>query len=67
VDDGIGLVDTPSGGHGIGRSIMEFRARSIGADLTFTAVPTGGLRVECLLSCPNKGLDEPTATGPATR
>ena len=45
-DDGIGLVNV-SGGHGIGRSIMEFRARSIGAELTFTAVPTGGLRVEC--------------------
>jgi two-component system sensor histidine kinase UhpB len=50
-DDGIGLVETPSGGHGIGRSIMEFRARSIGAQLAFTAVPGGGLRVECLLTC----------------
>jgi signal transduction histidine kinase len=65
-DDGIGLVESPRGGHGIGRSIMEFRARSIGAELTFTAVPGGGLRVECLLSCPNKGLDKPTAIDPAT-
>ena len=54
-DDGIGLVE-PLSGHGIGRSIMEFRARSIGAELSFTAVPNGGLRVECLLPCPNKDL-----------
>jgi two-component system sensor histidine kinase UhpB len=62
-DDGIGLVETPVGGHGIGRSIMEFRARSIGAQLTFTAVPTGGLRVECLLSCPDTALAEPPDSG----
>jgi signal transduction histidine kinase len=66
-DDGIGLAEPSRGGHGIGRSIMEFRARSIGAELRFTAVPTGGLRVECLLPCPNEGLGEPTATGPANR
>jgi two-component system sensor histidine kinase UhpB len=51
-DNGIGLVE-PLSGRGIGRSIMEFRARSIGAELSFTAVPTGGLRVDCLLSRPN--------------
>jgi len=50
-DDGVGLVDTPNGEHGIGRSIMEFRAGSIGAHLTFIAVPSGGLRVECTLGC----------------
>jgi two-component system sensor histidine kinase UhpB len=66
-DDGIGLVETSSGGHGIGRSIMEFRARSIGAELTFTAVSTGGLRVECLLSCSNTVWGESPASGISTR
>ena len=36
---------------GMGRSIMEYRARSIGADLRFTPLATGGLRVECRLPC----------------
>ena len=58
-DDGIGLVEPSSGGHGIGRSIMEFRARNIGAELSFTAVPTGGLRVECLLLCPLTSVGRP--------
>jgi two-component system sensor histidine kinase UhpB len=62
-DDGIGLAEPLSGGHGIGRSIMEFRARSIGAELAFSAVPTGGLRVECRLSCPSTASVEPTDTG----
>jgi signal transduction histidine kinase len=63
-DDGIGLVETPSG-HGIGRSIMEFRARSIGAQLSFTAVPGGGLRVECLLPCPSTASSNPPEPGGA--
>jgi signal transduction histidine kinase len=50
-DDGVGLVDTSSRKVGIGRSIMDFRAGNIGARLMFTAVPTGGLRVECSLDC----------------
>lgn len=57
-DDGVGMNDIADGcgtgsfpPHGIGRSIMEFRARSIGADLNFTSVPTGGLRVECSIAC----------------
>jgi two-component system, NarL family, sensor histidine kinase UhpB len=49
-DDGIGPIDTASRDRGIGRTIMEFRARSIGAELTFTAVPSGGLRVECIFA-----------------
>lgn len=60
-DDGIGLVEPD--GHGIGRSIMEFRARSIGAELAFIAVPTGGLRVECQLFCSNTVSGEPTDAG----
>jgi two-component system sensor histidine kinase UhpB len=61
-DDGIGLVEASKAGHGIGRSIMEFRARSIGAELSFTAVPTGGLRIDCLLRCPNTSPDESPVT-----
>ena len=47
-DDGIGLSEA-LGCKGIGISIMEFRARSIGADLAFAAVSTGGLKVTCCL------------------
>jgi two-component system sensor histidine kinase UhpB len=59
-DDGIGFPEPLNNGHGIGRSIMEFRAQSIGAELLFTAVPSGGLRVDCLLSCLKAGSGEPT-------
>jgi two-component system sensor histidine kinase UhpB len=62
-DDGIGLVEPLSGGHRIGRSIMEFRTRSINAQLSFTAVPTGGLLVECLLSFQNTALTNPPEPG----
>jgi two-component system sensor histidine kinase UhpB len=50
-DDGVGLGETAGRNHGIGRSIMEFRARSIGAELQLTARPGGGLRIECTLRC----------------
>ena len=50
-DDGVGIVETPGRDLGIGRSIMEFRACSIGAELTFSAVTGGGLRVECSVVC----------------
>jgi two-component system sensor histidine kinase UhpB len=58
-DDGVGLMDTSSRERGIGRSIMEFRASSIGACLRFTAVSSGGLRVECSLD--RSSLDDGTA------
>jgi len=50
-DDGVGLGDSSSRDGGLGRSIMEFRAGSIGAHLAFTAAADGGLRVECKLEC----------------
>ena len=61
-DDGIGLVEaagSESGAEpqGIGRSIMEYRARAIGADLLFTPIPTGGLRVECRICGSVDGAD----------
>jgi hypothetical protein len=50
-DDGVGLIETHGPQQGIGRSIMEFRARSIGATLSYRNLPTGGLRVECHVEC----------------
>ncbi len=44
-DDGIGLAaDAP---HGLGLSIMRYRARSLGAQLSFSDQPHGGLLVVC--------------------
>jgi signal transduction histidine kinase len=51
-DNGVGLKSATDGQPGIGRAVMEYRARSIGAELFFTEVPTGGLRVECILRVP---------------
>jgi signal transduction histidine kinase len=51
-DNGVGLADAKEEQSGIGRAIMEYRARSIGATIAFTEVPTGGLKVECTLSVP---------------
>jgi signal transduction histidine kinase len=51
-DNGVGLSDASEEQPGIGRAIMEYRARSIGAEISFTEVSTGGLRVECLLPVP---------------
>jgi signal transduction histidine kinase len=52
-DDGIGLHKAADRNLGIGLSIMEYRARSIGATLSFAEAPGGGLRVECVLQCRN--------------
>jgi signal transduction histidine kinase len=49
-DDGVGRPDASNNDGGMGRHIMEYRARNIGAELTFVAVPTGGLRVECRMA-----------------
>jgi signal transduction histidine kinase len=48
-DDGSGpvILDRPNAG--IGRSVMSYRAQSIGAELRFLPLPQGGLRVECRL------------------
>ena len=50
-DDGVGLIQTDGCDRGIGRSIMEFRAQSIGAELRLNERPAGGLRIECTLRC----------------
>jgi signal transduction histidine kinase len=51
IDDGVGLGALHREISGIGRSIMEYRARNIDAALSFTDVPGGGLKVECLMAC----------------
>jgi signal transduction histidine kinase len=59
-DDGVGLAEAKQGQPGIGRAIMEYRARSIGAEMSFTEVPTGGLKVECILPVPQMSDTEGT-------
>jgi signal transduction histidine kinase len=49
-DNGTAPVNLDRSSAGIGRSVMSYRARSIGADLRFVPLSKGGLRVECHLS-----------------
>jgi nitrate/nitrite-specific signal transduction histidine kinase len=49
-DDGSGRKVAASS-DGIGKSIMEYRARAIGARLEVARSSTGGLRVSCELRC----------------
>jgi signal transduction histidine kinase len=46
-DNGVGLSDAQNSSAGIGRAVMEYRARTIGGALRYTSVDGGGLRVEC--------------------
>ena len=53
-DNGVGIrqsTHTTGTTGGSGTSIMEYRARTIGALLTFSEPPDGGLRVSCRLKC----------------
>jgi signal transduction histidine kinase len=54
-DDGCGDTAAAKPGDpssaGIGRAIMDHRARRIGADLSFTNSERGGVRVTCQLPC----------------
>jgi signal transduction histidine kinase len=50
-DDGGGHKRNGSSSDGIGKSIMEYRARAIGAGLEFSEGARGGLRVRCGLRC----------------
>jgi signal transduction histidine kinase len=59
-DNGVGLAEAKVEQPGIGRAIMEYRARSIGAKICFTPVPTGGLKVECVLPVPQMSDTEGT-------
>jgi signal transduction histidine kinase len=51
VDDGTGPKRAGATGDGIGKSIMEYRARAIRAELSFAEGAAGGLRVRCELRC----------------
>jgi two-component system, LuxR family, sensor kinase FixL len=47
-DDGCGLpVETLSSSSGMGLHIMDYRARSIGGNLVFGPVPSGGTLISC--------------------
>jgi signal transduction histidine kinase len=49
-DDGVGLP-TEGSPRGMGQKIMEYRARTLKADLQFLPLPNGGLKVSCRLPC----------------
>jgi signal transduction histidine kinase len=61
-DNGVGLAAAKEEQPGIGRAIMEYRARSIGAQISFMEVPTGGLKVECIVPVPQMSDTEDTKT-----
>jgi signal transduction histidine kinase len=48
-DNGTAPLNLDRPNAGIGRSVMNYRAQSIGAELRFVPLPQGGLRVECRL------------------
>ena len=52
-DNGVGLSDAQNSSAGIGRSVMEYRARTIGGALRYTNVDGGGLRVDPDVPCLN--------------
>jgi signal transduction histidine kinase len=59
-DDGVGFCVGTGGGSpacddGVGRSIMAYRARAIGAELEFAEREGGGAVVRCRLACGCKG------------
>lgn len=54
-DDGVGLPPGEPPGEGIGRHLMAYRARAIGATLALAARPSGGLAVTCELRCRGAG------------
>ncbi len=51
-DDGIGLAGEDSTRKGLGLSILQYRARSIGATLSVRGAPGAGTCVDCLLRLP---------------
>ena len=47
-DDGSGIADIPANNAGMGRHLMNYRARVIGGSLEIKRVATGGTMVACL-------------------
>jgi signal transduction histidine kinase len=54
-DDGIGLPPDDSAHAGIGRAVMAYRAKAIGASLSLASAPAGGVAVTCELRCRGTG------------
>lgn len=51
-DDGRGFGHDEGDGKGLGLTIMQYRARQMGAEMTFTKGRTGGAMVACLVPLP---------------
>ena len=47
-DNGSGIADIPANNAGMGRHLMNYRARIIGGSLEIQRVATGGTMVTCL-------------------
>jgi PAS domain S-box-containing protein len=47
-DNGSGIVDTPANNAGMGRHLMNYRARVVGGSLEIQRIPSGGTMVTCL-------------------
>ncbi|MGH9536373.1 MAG: PAS domain-containing sensor histidine kinase, partial [Terriglobales bacterium] len=47
-DDGTGITEIPANNAGMGRHLMNYRARVIGGSLEIEPIPTGGTMVTCL-------------------
>jgi signal transduction histidine kinase len=47
-DNGSGIVDIPANNAGMGRHLMNYRARVVGGSLEIQRIPTGGTMVTCL-------------------
>ena len=47
-DDGAGIAEIPANNAGMGRHLMNHRARVIGGSLEIERIPTGGTMVTCL-------------------
>jgi signal transduction histidine kinase len=46
-DDGSGIADLPANNAGMGRHLMNYRARVVGGSLEIQRLATGGTRVTC--------------------
>jgi PAS domain S-box-containing protein len=77
-DDGVGLPEKAmEGTKGMGLNILQYRARSIGAELRVENLPRKGVKVACELpfsvlpggavAVPNKNASEPAAARPRSR
>jgi PAS domain S-box-containing protein len=49
LDDGVGIAEPPPGNGGMGLSIMEYRARTIGGTFKIQRRPEGGTAVSCFV------------------